>query len=110
MILTAQTTNQIWITIIALCLTNFLIRALPFIIFKNRPIPKFIIEVGNLLPYAVIIILVVYSIKDPILKNSFPSYELIAVLVVAILQYFKKNMVLSIFVGTALYVLLVNIF
>jgi len=85
-------------------------RAVPFLFFGgNRPVPKIVIYLGRALPPAVIAMLVVYCLKDTAITawpHGLP--ELIAAAAVVGLQAWKKNSLISIFAGTAVYMLLVQ--
>ena len=102
--------TQSVITIAVIALTTMLTRYLPFLIFpEKREIPKFIEYLGKVLPPAMMGLLVVFCFKDlKITASPFGIPELISVAVVALLQVFKKNVLLSIGVGTALYMVLVQ--
>ena len=81
-----------------------LLRFLPFIAFRTKTKkPEFILYLGRVLPYAVMAMLVIYC-----LKSSHGLPELIACLVVVILQVWKRNTLLSITAGTALYMFLIQ--
>lgn len=79
------------------------LRALPFLIFtKNRPMPDWLKRLGQRLPMAIMAVLVVYCLKDAFanpVKTGIPQG--IGVLVVAASYNWKKNTLLSIFLGTA---------
>ena len=79
------------------------LRALPFLIFtKNRPMPDWLKRLGQRLPMAIMAVLVVYCLKDAFanpVKTGIPQG--IGVLVVAASYKWKKNTLLSIFLGTA---------
>ena len=79
------------------------LRALPFLIFtKNRPMPDWLKRLGQRLPMAIMAVLVVYCLKgafaNPV-NTGIPQG--IGVLVVAASYKWKKNTLLSIFLGTA---------
>lgn len=79
------------------------LRTLPFLIFtKNRPMPDWLKRLGQRLPMAIMAVLVVYCLKDAFanpVKTGIPQG--IGVLVVAASYKWKKNTLLSIFLGTA---------
>ena len=85
-------------------------RWLPFWLFPaHRPIPEYIRYLGKVLPAAMFGMLVVYVYKDVDLfagNHGIPSF--IAGAVVLALHFWKRNMFLSIAVGTILYMLLVQ--
>lgn len=68
----------------------------------------FIRHLGNVLPYAVIGLLVVYCLKDVPGSGTYGLPEAIAILFIAFLHKWKKNTLLSIGGGTVLYMLLVQ--
>ena len=96
--------------ILAVAVTTFATRAVPFLIFpKGKPIPKTIEYLGKVLTPAVIGMLVVYCLKDtPVIAAPHGIPELIAVLTVVILHVWKRNNLLSIGAGTVLYMFLVQ--
>ncbi len=98
------------IIIVLVSLTTLATRAIPFILFpEGKKIPKAVEYLGKVLPPAVIGMLVVYCLKSVnILENSFGLPELIAGLTVALLHMWKRNNLLSIGVGTMLYMILIQ--
>ena len=101
---------QTFIIILMLMLGTMLTRFLPFIFFRvDRPTPKYIQSLGKVLPYAVIGLLVVYCLKSvSFISGSYGLPELAALLVIAVLHIWKRNTLLSIFAGTAVYMLLIQ--
>lgn len=96
---------------VALC--TFLTRALPFWIFGGKKeVPPTVQYLGKVLPSAIMMILVIYCLKDVnIFAGSRGIPELLAITVVTVLHVWKKNTLLSIGAGTAFYMFLVqNIF
>ncbi len=102
-------TEQI-ITIGAVVLGTVITRALPFIIFPSgEKTPKFIKYLGNVLPPAVFGLLVVYSLRNvSITGGSHGIPELIAIAAIAVLHFWKRQMLLSIAGGTIIYMILVQ--
>ncbi len=102
--------SKVLIVIFVVAAVTLATRALPFALFagKKQP-PAFIRYLGSILPYAVMAVLVVYCLKG-VQFNSWAGFlpELIAVVVVAALHVWKRNNLLSIGVGTALYMVLVQ--
>lgn len=86
------------------------LRFLPFLIFgKNRNTPPLISYLGQVLPYAIMGMLVVYCLKDVSLTATpFGIPELIGCAVVTLLHIRKRNTLLSIGAGTVCYMLLVQ--
>lgn len=102
--------QQIWIIAIVV-LATMATRFLPFLIFPpGRPTPKYIQYLGKVLPAATIGLLVIYSLKNiNLMSGAHGIPELISVAVVAGLHVWKKNMFLSIAVGTILYMVLIRL-
>lgn len=86
------------------------LRFLPFLIFgENRKTPPLIAYLGQVLPYAIMGMLVVYCLKDVRLTAApFGIPEAIGCAVVALLHIWKRNTLLSIGAGTVCYMLLVQ--
>ena len=86
-----------------------LLRFLPFLIFRKQT-PKYVSYLGRMLPPAIIGMLVIYCLKD-ITPSAYPFGipELIAAVSVAGLQIWKRNSLLSILSGTAVYMLLIQL-
>lgn len=71
--------------------------------------PAIITYLGDMLPAAVMGLLVVYSLKDVSLTqspNGIP--EAIALIILGIIHYWRRNLLLSIAVGTIVYMFLVQ--
>lgn len=96
--------------VITVAVVTFLLRVLPFIIFKNKEVPKSIKYLGEVLPYSVITILVIYMFKDVELNKSgfYGIPEIIAVIYLFLIHYKFKNSILSILSSTFLYMILVQ--
>ena len=86
------------------------LRFLPFLIFgENRKTPPLIAYLGQVLPYAIMGMLVVYCLKDMTFTAApFGIPEIIGCAVVALLHVWKRSTLLSIGAGTVCYMLLVQ--
>jgi len=99
------------ILIIAVCaLCTFAERFLPFAVFGGREVPGVVKYLGKILPMAVIAALVVYCMQG----TSFSSLsgfvpQLAAAAVTAGLHLWKKNTLLSVAAGTAVYMVFVQV-
>ncbi len=91
-------------------LVTFFTRLLPFVLFpEGKETPLYVKYLGKVLPFAIIAMLVVYCLKGTsLLEWPYGLPELIAVAAVVVLHLWKKNTLLSIGVGTVLYMLLVQ--
>ena len=97
------------VLIAVMSLTTILLRFLPFLIFRKQT-PPYITYLGKVLPPAIIGMLVVYCLKDvTIMSHPHGLPELIASLTVIVLQVLKRNALLSILSGTAVYMLLIQL-
>lgn len=87
------------------------LRFLPFFIFgENRKTPELVSYLGQVLPYAIMGMLVVYCLKGIHLTVApFGAPELIATAAVVLLHLWKRNTLLSIGLGTVCYMLLVQL-
>lgn len=100
------------IIIIAICaLGTMATRFLPFLIFSSdRPAPPYIQYLGKALPAAIFGMLVVYCLKNvDLFSGSHGLPELIAIAAVTAVHLWKRQMLLSIAVGTVCYMLLVQL-
>ncbi len=105
-----MTFNEKIITIGVIILATVIMRFLPFVLFPdNKPTPKFIHYLGKVLPPAVFGFLVVYALKNVnLLQGSHGIPEAIAILITALAHLWKKQMLISISLGTVSYMLLVQ--
>lgn len=96
------------IAVAAVC--TFATRLAPFLLFNGKkPIPPLIRYLGETLPPAVIALLVVYCLKNvQWVMGTHGIPELICIAITALLHIWKRNNLLSIGVGTVLYMFLVQ--
>lgn len=88
--------------------TMFL-RFLPFIMF-SKGTPKVILYLGEVLPYAIIAMLVVYCLKS--VDFTEPPHglpEAVSAALVIVIHKWKHSTILSILAGTICYMLLLRI-
>lgn len=100
------------IIILLVAATTFATRVVPFLIFpKGKEIPDVVRYLGKVLTPAVIGMLVVYCLRSaPVVEAPHGIPEGVAVLVTAVLHVWKRNNLLSIGVGTVLYMVLIQMF
>jgi len=105
-----MTLTQQLLTIAAVSLGTIITRFLPFLIFPaGKPTPKYIQYLGKVLPSAVFGLLVVYCLKNvSLIVAPYGVPEAIALIVVIGLHLWKKQILLSIAGGTAVYMLLIQ--
>lgn len=98
------------IQILVMAAVTALLRFLPFLVFPGgRKRPQIITYLGTVLPYSVMAMLVIYCLKNVSLiaaPHGIP--ELLAIAAVVGLHLWKKSTLLSIFGGTAFYMILVQ--
>lgn len=96
--------------ILVISAVTILLRFLPFAVFAgSRKVPKAVLYLGDVLPSAVLGMLVIYCLRD--LDFAAPStlYALASCAVTAAVQLLRHNTILSITAGTALYMLLLHL-
>lgn len=103
-------TAQLFLFFGVVILGTILTRALPFILFpENKPIPKYIKYLADVLPYTVIGMLVVYCLKDISFAHApYAIPEALSIAIIILLHIWKKNTLLSIGGGALFYILLVQ--
>ena len=105
-----MTTAQAVASILVMAGVTFLTRVIPFVLFgRGGQAPRVVAYLGQVLPPAVIAMLIVYCLRNiDLFSGSHGLPELLCVAVVAILHVWKGNNLLSIFGGTILYMVLVQ--
>lgn len=105
-----MTTSEQFFTIVIAVVAVQLCRWVAFWAFPaHRPVPEFVQYLGKALPPAVFGLLVVYCYKNvDVFGEHHGMAEFIAGMVVVGLHLWRKNMFVSIGVGTVLYMYLVQ--
>ena len=86
-----------------------LLRYLPFIAF-GRTRPEFVMYLGRVLPPAVMAMLVVYCLRGAdVLGGAHGIPEVLSCLAVVVLHVWRRSTLLSISVGTVLYMFLIQV-
>lgn len=98
------------LTVAVVIAATLLTRFSAFLIFPpGKKAPDFIQYLGKALPAAVMGMLVVYTFKDTIVFSyPYGVPELIALLVTVGMHLWKRNMFMSIGIGTIVYMLIVQ--
>ena len=97
------------ILIAVMAAVTILLRFLPFLVFRKET-PPYITYLGKVLPPAIIGMLVIYCLKDITpLEQPFGLPELIAAACVAGAQVLNRNSLISILMGTAIYMALIRL-
>lgn len=103
---TVYTCLAIAVATLVTCLT----RGLPFLAFSGKQeLPDWLRQLGNALPAAIMLILVVYCMRNTDF-SSFPFglAELISIAITVAVHLKKKSTLLSMAVGTACYMILIR--
>lgn len=102
--------KELLITALIIVFATVIIRFLPFIIIrKSIAERKYIKFLGDMMPYSMIALLVVYCLKEVnLIKYPYGIPELISIAIIIILHIIKRNVLISIGVGTVVYMILVQ--
>lgn len=85
-------------------------RAVPFILFSRHNPPKLLQFIERFIPPMIMAVLVIYCFKDvPLSSPKALTANLAAATLVVILHLWKKNAMLSIFTGTAFFMIVSHI-
>lgn len=106
----SMTPVQTILTIFALSLGIIVTRFTPFLLFpEGKEQPPIITYLGKVLPPAMMGLLIVFCLKGVSLVQAPHGLpELIAIVVIIVLHLWRRNVLLSLAVGTALYMFLVQ--
>lgn len=102
-------TEQI-ITIASVVVATMLTRFLPFLIIgANRETPKYIKYIGKVFPCAIFALLIIYCLRNvEIFSGSHGLPEFLGIISTVIIHMLKRQMLLSMAVGTMIYMFLVQ--
>lgn len=103
--------NRTALIIAVIALVTAALRFIPFVVFNGKKEPPACINyLGKVLPSAIMAMLVVYCLKGVSFHNAGTFLpEFIASGAVVLLHVWKRNTLLSIVGGTAVYMLLVQL-
>ena len=89
---------------------TFTTRIIPVLIFgRSEKVPDFVLYLGKVIPYTAMGLLIVYCLRDvSILGGSHGIPELIAMAVVVASYLWKRNTIVSVVLGTAVYMMLLQ--
>lgn len=118
-----MTTAQQIITVACGVMATMLTRFVPFLLFRpGKPTPKYIVYLGKVLPASVFALLVVYCMRNavtldlvrPPLSFSFSFSpdavpQIAGVVATLAVHFWRRNLMLSIAVGTICYMVMVRI-
>ena len=99
---------EIYIAVAVIAALTLFTRAFPFMFFRKKPGPAIEFFENNI-PPMVILILVIYCVRDVNWTSApFGVPEVLCMAVTALLHLWKGNSMLSIFSGTALYMIMIQ--
>ncbi len=103
-------TKHAMIVIIVMGLAVLATRVVPVLLFgRGEKVPEFIMYLGRVVPYTGMGLLIVYCLRDfPVLEAPHGLPELISLAAVTLSYLWKRNSILSVVIGTALYMFLVQ--
>ena len=86
-------------------------RILPVLVFgRSDKVPEFILYLGKVIPYTAMGLLIVYCLRDvSIMHGSHGLPELIALAAVTASYLWKRNTILSVIIGTVIYMFLLQV-
>lgn len=96
--------------ILVVGLTTMFTRAIPFLFFgRKQEVPSMIKYLGTVLPASIMIILVIYGIRNTPF-GTFPHGlpEMVSLALIVLVQAKSRKTFLSVFVGTACYMTLIR--
>lgn len=103
-------TAYLWAASVTMFAVTFALRALPFAALRPLRDSALVAYLSRHMPAGVMIILVVYTLRGVSIGE--PPYglpEALAIAATVILHLVRRNAVVGIIVGTAVYMLLVNL-
>ncbi|WP_322621988.1 AzlD domain-containing protein [Aedoeadaptatus coxii] len=105
-----MSTKEVYIAIGIVIAITFGIRMFPLFFFSRRnTIPKMVRDLGNLLPYSMMALLVIYCLRTMTFDSVSGYLPLtIASAVTAGSYLWKRKSILSIVMGTAVYMFLIQ--
>lgn len=89
---------------------TMLLRFLPFVIFpQGKTLPGVLLYLGRVLPGAIMAMLVVYCFRNTaVFSSPYALPEIIATAVVTLLYLWRGDVLVSVSLGTVVYMLLVQ--
>lgn len=101
---------QTLLMILSIAAGTMITRFLPFVLFpENKKIPTVVDYLGKVLPASMIGMLVVYCLRNcTFFSAPFGIPELSSIIVIVVLHRWKKNVLLSIGLGTVMYMSIIR--
>lgn len=103
--------GYIYAGLLACAIVTWFLRTAAFVAFKKGQIPDIIRYLGKNLPAAIMIILVVYSMRHIRPGQGLSGLaELLSTILIVLVHVRRKNMLISMLVGTLSYMVFIRIF
>ncbi len=102
------TMSQLMVFMLVMASATFITRALPFVLFDKHSDHPFLNYLGRFLPPVLMVLLLVYSFKNETFISLDFVPELLGLMVTLVLHLLWRQPLISIVVGTAFYMLLVQ--
>ena len=105
-----MSTREVYLAIAIVIAITFAIRTVPLFFFSGKKqLPKVVGDLGNLLPYSMMGLLIVYCLRTMRFTAPGEYVPLIVATVVTALSYlWKRKSIVSIILGTAVYMFLIQ--
>ena len=102
--------NHAALVILIMGLVTLATRLLPVLIFgRGEKVPDYILYLGKVVPFTAMGLLIVYCLKDvSVMESPHGLPELIALAIVSGSYLWKRNTILSVVIGTVVYMMLVQ--
>lgn len=99
------------IIILVMGLMTLATRIVPVLLFgRGEKVPDYILYLGKVVPYTAMGLLIVYCLRDvPVLEAPHALPELIAMTAVTVTYLWKRNTIISVVIGTALYMMMIQL-
>lgn len=96
-----------FLLVLIMSLVTFLIRLFPFVVFKKHT-PDWVIYLGQVFPYSIMILLFLYCLKDVNWLSDNGLASVIACGTVFVIHKWRHSTILSIASGTMVYMILIQ--
>ncbi len=100
---------ELFLAIVVMTIANFITRVFPFLFFTKKEPPEIITFIANSFPPIIMTILIFYTLgKIDFTVAPYGTKELISIIVTALLHIKFNNYLISIFIGTIFYMILLQ--
>lgn len=101
--------SYVLISIVIMSLVTIALRFVPFFLFANKKTPEVVLYLGKVLPSAIMGMLCIYCLKDTMIFEMSSLVPTVIASIFVVGSYaLKRNTLLSIFLGTVLYMVILQ--